>query len=154
MSTAHNVLHRNAQSAEKTPRRVEPAASAVARNVPEVAGRVLLASLFLVSGVGKIGAYAATAGYMNATGVPAALLPLVIVTEVLGGLAIIVGWQTRVTALLLAGFTLLSALLFHNSFADQIQTVMFLKNASITGGFLLLAANGAGPLSVDGRTRR
>ncbi len=130
------------------------AASAVARNVSEVAGRVLLASLFVVSGVGKIGAYAATAGYMNAVGVPAALLPLVIATEVLGGLAIIAGWQTRVTALLLAGFTLLSALLFHNNFADQIQTVMFLKNVSITGGFLLLAANGAGPLSVDGRKRR
>ena len=90
---------------------------------------------------------------MNAAGVPAALLPLVIATEVLGGLAITVGWQTRVTALLLAGFTLLSALLFHNNFADQIQTVMFLKNVSIAGGFLLLAANGAGPLSVDGRMK-
>ena len=72
MNTAHNVLHRNAQSTEKTPRRVEPAASAVVRNVSEVAGRVLLASLFLASGLGKIGAYAATAGYMNAAGVPAA----------------------------------------------------------------------------------
>jgi len=78
----------------------------------------------------------------------------VIVTEVLGGAAIIAGWQTRVTALLLAGFTLLSALLFHTNFADQIQTVMFLKNVSIAGAFLLLAANGAGPLSVDGRKRR
>jgi putative oxidoreductase len=154
MNSAHNVLHRNTQAVEKAPHGVERAASAVLRNVSEVAGRVLLASLFLASGLGKIGAYAATAGYMSAAGVPAALLPLVIVTEVLGGAAIIAGWQTRVTALLLAGFTLLSALLFHTNFADQIQTVMFLKNVSIAGAFLLLAANGAGPLSVDGRKRR
>ena len=99
MNSAHNVLHRNTQAVEKAPPGVERAASAVVRNVSEVAGRVLLASLFLASGLGKIGAYAATAGYMSAAGVPAALLPLVIVTEVLGGAAIIAGWQTRVTAL-------------------------------------------------------
>ena len=130
-----------------------PRASAVntLRNVAELGGRVLLASLFLISGLGKIGAYAGTAGYMSALGVPAALLPLVIATEVLGAIAIIVGWKTRITAFLLAGFTLLAALLFHNNFADQIQMIMFLKNVAITGAFLLLVANGAGPLSLDRR---
>jgi putative oxidoreductase len=120
----------------------------------EVAGRILLAALFLLSGLGKIGSYTATAAYMSSVGVPAALLPLVIATEVGGALSIIVGWKTRVTAFLLAGFTLLTAFTFHNNFADQIQMVMFLKNVSIAGGFLLLVANGAGPLSIDRRLAR
>ena len=78
--------------------------------------------LFLVAGLGKIGSYAATAGYMTAVGLPSALLPAVIATEVLGAIAIVAGWQTRITAFLLAGFTLLSALIFHNDFGDQVQS--------------------------------
>jgi putative oxidoreductase len=111
----------------------------------------LLSLLFLLSGVGKIGAYAGTAAYMSSLGVPSVLLPVVIATEVLGALAIILGWQTRVTALLLAGFSLVTALVFHSNFGDQIEMIMFLKNVSIAGGFLLLVANGAGPLSLDRR---
>jgi putative oxidoreductase len=88
---------------------------------------------------------------MSSLGVPGALLPVVIATEVLGALAIIAGWKTRVAAFLLAGFSLLSALVFHTHFADQIQMIMFLKNVSIAGGLLLLVANGAGPLSLDRR---
>ena len=124
------------------------------RNTTELAGRILLAALFLISGLGKVGAYSATAGYMSAMGVPGGLLPLVIATEVLGAAAIIVGWRTRIVAFLLAGFTLLSALLFHNNFADQVQAIMFFKNVSITGGFLLLVANGAGAWSLDRRAGR
>ncbi len=134
--------------------RPKDSAAVTLRNVAELGGRVLLAALFLISGLGKIGAYAGTAGYMSALGVPGALLPVVIATEVLGGLAIIVGWQTRITAFLLAGFTLLAALLFHRNFADQIQMIMFVKNVAITGGFLLLVANGAGALSLDRRFGR
>jgi putative oxidoreductase len=119
------------------------------KNVSELAGRSLLSVLFLLSGVGKIGAYAATGAYMSSVGVPSVMLPVVIVTEVLGATAIILGWQTRITALLLAGYSLLAALIFHANFADQIEMIMFLKNVSITGGFLLLVANGAGALSVD-----
>jgi putative oxidoreductase len=88
---------------------------------------------------------------MSSVGVPSALLPVVIAIEVLGALVIIVGWKTRVTAVLLAGFSLLTAVIFHNNFGDQIQMIMFLKNVSIAGGFLLLVANGAGPLSLDRR---
>lgn len=120
-------------------------------NLAELAGRILLASLFLLSGLSKISAYAATVGYMQAMGVPGFALPLVIALEVLGAAAIIVGYQTRVVAFLLAGFSLVSAMLFHANFADQIQTIMFMKNVSIAGGFLLLVANGAGPLSLDRR---
>ena len=124
------------------------------RNMAELAGRVMLAALFLISGIGKIGSYAGTAGYMASQGVPGALLPAVIAVEVVGAAAIIAGWQTRITAFVLACFTLLAALVFHRNFGDQIQTIMFLKNVAISGGFLLLVANGAGRLSVDRRAAR
>jgi putative oxidoreductase len=119
------------------------------RDVAELGGRILLASLFVLSGLSKIGGYAATAGYMVALGVPAALLPLVIALELGGGLAIAFGWKTRLVAFLLGGFTMVAALVFHNNIADQIQQIMFLKNVSISGAFLMLVANGAGALSLD-----
>jgi putative oxidoreductase len=124
------------------------------QKVAALAGRILLSSLFLVSGIGKLAAYAATAGYMSSLGVPSALLPIVIATEVLGGIAIIVGWKTRIVAFLLAGFSLLTALVFHSNFADQNQATHFLKNVAIAGGFLLLVVNGAGPLSLDRRSAK
>jgi putative oxidoreductase len=122
-----------------------------AQNVSELAGRILLSALFLLSGLGKLGAYAVTAGYMASVGVPSALLPGAIAIEVLGALAIILGWKTRIVAALLAGFTLMTGLIFHSNFGDQVQMIMFLKNVSIAGAFLLLVANGAGPLSLDRR---
>ncbi|GAB3359459.1 DoxX family protein [Lysobacter tyrosinilyticus] len=124
------------------------------RNTTELLGRVLLATLFLMSGLGKIAGYAATAGYMASVGVPGMLLPLVILAEVGGGLAIMAGWKTRIVSLLLAGFTLIAALLFHNNFADQMQMIMFMKNVAITGAFLILAANGAGRYSLDARAAK
>lgn len=116
-----------------------------------VAGRVLLASLFVVAGAGKIAGYEGTAGYMTAMGVPAMLLPLVIALELGGGLALIAGFQTRIVAFLLAGFSIVSAAIFHSNFADQVQQVMFLKNLAIAGGLLLLVANGPGALAIDKR---
>lgn len=119
------------------------------------AGRILLSLLFLMAGLGKIGDMAGTQGYMTAMGVPAAgvLLPLVIALEVGGALALIVGWQTRFAAFLLAGFSLLSALIFHHNFADQMQMILFLKNVSIAGGLLMVVAHGAGAFSIDNRHR-
>ena len=132
-------------------RATQESATSTVKKVSDLAGRSLLSVLFLLSGLGKIGAYAATAAYMSSVGVPGVLLPVVIATEVLGAIAIVLGWQTRVSALLLAGYSLLAALIFHTNFADQIEMIMFLKNVSIAGGFLLLVANGAGPLSLDRR---
>ena len=142
-----------------TGRTLSAAATASQRNSKlessaELVGRILLGSLFLLSGLSKLGAYGATAAYMSSAGVPGALLPAVIAVELLGSLAVIVGWKTRVAAALLAGFSLLAAFLFHNNFADQIQMIMFLKNVSIAGGFLLLVAQGAGPVSLDRRSER
>lgn len=123
------------------------------KGTTELLARVLIVSLFALSGLGKIGAYAATAGYMASVGVPGGMLPLVIATEVLGSLAIILGWKTRIVAFLLAGFTLLTGILFHNNFADQVQMIMFLKNVSIAGAYLLLTVHGAGPISLDNKSR-
>lgn len=114
-------------------------------------GRILLAAMFVLSGFTKIGAFAGTQQYMEAFGVPGALLPLVIILELVGGLMIAAGFFTRITALALAGFTLVSAVLFHANFGDQIQMILFLKNISIAGGFLMLVAFGPGALSIDAR---
>jgi len=114
----------------------------------DVAGRVLIAVLFLLSGWGKIGGYAGTQAYMQSAGVPGGLLPLVILVELGGGIAIITGLYTRLAALVLAGFTVVAAMLFHTG-ADQIQQIMFMKNLGLAGGFLFLVANGAGRFSID-----
>ena len=82
-------------------------------------------------------------------GAPSFLLAGVVVLEVLGGLAIVVGWQTRWVALALAGFSILSAIIFHNNFSDQNEMANFMKNIAISGGFLFLFANGAGRWSLD-----
>jgi len=117
------------------------------------AGRVLIALIFVMSGVNKLANFAGTQAYMDSAGVPGVLLPLVIAVELLGGLAIILGWHTRLAAFLLAGFTLLSGILFHANFADQMQMIMFMKNLAIAGGFLMIVALGAGPYSIDNRNR-
>lgn len=114
-------------------------------------GRVLLALMFIMSGFSKIGGYAATQGYMEAFGVPGALLPLVIIVEVVGGIAIALGWYTKLAAFALAGFTLVAAVLFHNNFADQMQMILFMKNLSVAGGLLFLVSAGAGSYSIDNR---
>lgn len=118
-----------------------------------LAGRILLVVIFVISGLGKISNPAATMGYMQAMGVPTLLLWPTIALEVLGSLAIIIGFQTRLAAVALAGFCLLSGLLFHSNFGDQMQMINFLKNVSMAGGFLLLASSGATALSVDGAKR-
>jgi len=114
-------------------------------------GRVFISALFLMAGISKITGYADTQGYMQAMGVPEALLPLVIALEVLGALAIIIGYKTKATAFLLAGFSIISAFIFHFNFADQMQSVMFMKNIAIAGGFLFLVVNGAGLFSLDNK---
>ncbi len=116
----------------------------------DLAGRVLIASLFLITGIGKITGYAGTQAYMASQGVPGALLPLVIALEVGGGLAIVLGWHTRLVAALLGGFSIAAALIFHAG-GDMTQQLMLMKNFAIAGGFLFLVARGAGEWSLDAR---
>jgi putative oxidoreductase len=86
---------------------------------------------------------------MTMMGVPTGLLPLVIATEIFGGLAVLAGFQTRIAAFLLAGFSILAAVIFHSNFADQMQSILFMKNLAIAGGLLLLVANGSGAYAID-----
>ena len=116
-----------------------------------LAGRVMIALIFVLSGFNKISAIEGMQGYMEASGLPGILIYPTILFEVAAGLAIIAGFQTRLVALALAGFTLLSALIFHNQLGDQMQFGMFMKNVAMTGGFLFLVRFGAGELSIDNR---
>ena len=118
-------------------------------------GRILLATLFVVSGIGKIAGFAGTAGYIASKGLPMAelLTAATIVVELGGGLAIVAGWKARWAALLLAGFTVVASVLFHNFWAAppaeaMNQQIHFMKNLSIIGGMLLLFAHGPGRFSV------
>jgi len=116
-------------------------------------GRLLLAMMFFMAGLNKISNFAGTQAYMEAMGVPGALLPLAIALEVLGGLAIILGWQTKLAALALAGFSVVSAAIFHADFSNQAEMTSFMKNVTIAGGFLLLVAHGQGSYAMDNRVK-
>lgn len=122
--------------------------------VTQLVARLMMGQIFLIAGLQKIGGYEGTQGYMESAGVPGMLLPLVILVEAGGGLALVIGWQTKLTAMALALFTLAAAVLFHNNFADQMQTILFMKNIAIAGGLMLLAVYGAGAYSVDSRRFR
>jgi putative oxidoreductase len=121
------------------------------RDAALLASRFLLGAIFIIEGYEKIAGYAAAAAYMQKYGVTDVLLPLVIAVELLGGIMIVVGWQTRPAAFVLAGFCILAALLFHLDFASRSQNIQFLKNLAIAGGFLALLASGPGGWSLDGR---
>src|SRR5712664_255545 len=116
-------------------------------------GRLLIAGLFLISGVGKVAAPALTQGYIASAGLPFPLLAylVAIVIEVGGGILLILGYQSRIVAGVMAAFTVAAALGFHRDFADQNAMAHFLKNISITGGLLQIAAFGAGTFSLDSR---
>ncbi|MGP4129422.1 DoxX family protein [Pantoea tagorei] len=116
--------------------------------------RILMPILFITAGWGKITGYAGTQQYMEAMGVPGFMLPLVILLEFGGGLAILFGFLTRFTALFTAGFTILTAFLFHSNFAEGVNQLMFMKNLSIAGGFLVLGLVGPGAYSIDRLLRK
>ena len=118
-------------------------------NAALLTGRTGLALIFILSGVAKIGGYTATQGYMDSMGIAGGLLPLVIALEVGGGLAVLTGLFTRWSALALAAFSLASGFLFHFELGDANQFNNLFKNIAIAGGFLLLAAQGAGDYSLD-----
>lgn len=108
--------------------------------------RVLMAYIFLVAGWGKITAYSATVGYMESMGVPGALLPLTILVEFGGGLALLFGFQARFAAFGLGLFSVITAFIFHDGTQDSIN---FMKNFAMAGGLFFLMLHGAGKLSLD-----
>ena len=112
-------------------------------------GRAMLVAVFLLEGWIKINGYSAAVAYMQKSFVPAELLPVAILTEVIGSVLIIVGWQTRFAALALALFSLLAAALFHSRLAVPNEALHFWKDIGLAGGFLLLVAFGPGAWSLD-----
>ena len=116
-------------------------------------GRVLLAAMFIQAGIGKLFGYAGAQGYMEAHGIPGMLLPLVVLTELGGGLCVLLGLFTSFAAIALAGFCVLAAIFFHWQPGDQMQMINFMKNITIAGGFLVLAGAGPGALALDNRRR-
>ncbi|GAB4267089.1 MAG: DoxX family protein [Pararhodobacter sp.] len=123
-------------------------------NASLLVARVLLALLFIVAGLGKLGNVEGFAGYMASGGVPAFLAWPVILLEILGGIAVLIGLFTRPAALALGGFSILAGLLYHFDPADQMQMTSLMKNLGLGGGFLLLALQGAGAWSVDAKLGR
>jgi putative oxidoreductase len=117
-------------------------------------GRLLLASLFLLEGWRKIRGYGPAVAYMETFSVPSALLPLVILLELGGGLLLAIGWQARLAALALAIFSILAAVLFHANLADRNQVLHLEKDLAIAGGLLALFAFGPGPYAIDAGERR
>lgn len=115
--------------------------------------RILLAFMFILAGFGKIADIGGTAGYIASFGLPAPTLLAVLVglVELVGGLAVLVGYRTRIAAYALAAFCAATALVAHTDFSDMMQIINFQKNLAMAGGFLALAVAGAGTLSLDGR---
>jgi putative oxidoreductase len=116
-------------------------------------GRILLAAMFVLAGFAKLTDIAGTAGWFGSIGLPAPTIVAVLVglLELIGGLAIVVGFQTRIAALAIAAFTIGASLLAHLNLADMTQFLFFQKNFAIVGGLLVLAAVGAGSYSLDAR---
>ena len=112
-------------------------------------GRFLLSAIFLHEACSKLGAYSMAVAYMQAFGLPDALLPLAIAIELGCGLLILFGYQTRVAALVLAGFCVATAILFHTRLGDRNQLLHFEKDLAIAGGLLVLFAQGGGAWSID-----
>jgi len=117
----------------------------------ELIGRIFISLIFLIAGVGKIFNYEGTIGYMESFGVPGYLLIPAIIIEILFPLLVIIGYKTKLAALVLALFSALLAIIFHTDFSNQMQLMSFLKNFAIAGGFLIIFIIGAGKYSIDYR---
>lgn len=129
--------------------------SALTGIVP-TAGRVLLAAIFILSGLSKLSAPAATIGFIESVGLPFPALAYAgaVGLEVLGGIALIVGFQTRLVAAAMALFSIVTAAAFHGDLADQNQFIHFFKNVAMAGGLLQIVAFGAGRFSIDAKFGR
>jgi putative oxidoreductase len=119
-------------------------------------GRILIGAPFVMSGLGKLGAYAATVGYIAAMGLPVPPLAfaVAVLTELGGGLLLLSGYRARAVSLAMAVFCVVTALFFHHNLADQNQMIHFLKNVMMAGGLLQITYFGAGAFSLDARVRR
>tara|TARA_B100000949_G_scaffold13997_1_gene10720 strand:- start:155 stop:532 length:378 start_codon:yes stop_codon:yes gene_type:complete len=118
-------------------------------HIVELIGRILLSALFLIEGIGKIFMQENVVMYMEDYGVPGMLFIPAVVVEILFPLLLIVGYKTRLAALVMALFTLTVAIIFHTDFSDGMQLISFLKNLAIAGGFMIIIAYGSNKFSID-----
>ena len=118
-------------------------------NVLDLLGRILISTLFLLNGVFKISNYDGTVGWIESFGMPGILIIPAIILEVIGPILIIVGYKAKIAAGFLSLFCILTAIIFHNDFSDQMQLTSFLKNIALAGGFLFLVVNGAKGYCLD-----
>ena len=128
------------------------------QNSLNLAARLLMVALFLPAGIGKLTGFAGTVGYISSVGLPLPTLAAAtaVIVEIVGSLALLAGFGTRIAAVVLAAFTLVASFFFHNYWgvpADQafMQQLLFFKNIAVVGGLLAMAANGAGAWSLDSR---
>jgi len=118
-------------------------------HIVEILGRIFLSAIFLINGVGKIFNYEGTIQYMENFNVPGYLIIPAITVEILFSILLIIGYQTKFSALVLLLFTLALAIIFHTDFSNQMQLMSFLKNIAIVGGFLIIFVYGPGKYSID-----
>ena len=123
-------------------------------NIVDLIGRILISALFLINGIFKINNYDGAIGWMEGFGVPGILLIPAIILEIVGPILIIIGYKTKLAAGLLSIFCIVTAVIFHNDFANQMQFTSFLKNFAIAGGFLILFINGAKDYSLDNKLKK
>ena len=115
----------------------------------EIFGRIFLSAVFLIAGVNKIFNYEGTTAYMESFGVPGLLYIPAIILEILFPLLIVIGYQTKISALIMAIFSVSLAIIFHTDFSNQMQVMSFLKNFAIAGGFIIIFVNGPSRWSID-----
>jgi putative oxidoreductase len=118
-------------------------------NLFDLIGRIFISLVFLLSGYNKIFNYDNTISWMEGFGIPGFLLWPAIVLEVLLPIFIIIGYRTQISAIILAIFCLATALIFHYDFTNQMQTISFLKNFGLAGGFLFIATNGPKEWAIE-----
>ena len=126
-------------------------ATSTAQDVLALVARLLLATLFILAGINKIGAMEGTVGYISSVGLPFPELVYfgTVAFEIVGGLMLAAGFKARYVGFAMGIFTLLTAVIFHSDFSQQMEVTLFLKNLAIAGGMFAIAAFGAGRLSVD-----
>ena len=118
-------------------------------NILDLIGRIFISLVFLLSGFNKIGNYEGTVGWMESFDIPGFLLIPAIILEIAAPILIIVGYKVKISAALLTLFCIVTAIIFHNDFSNQMQFVSFMKNIGLAGGFLFLVINGAKDFSLD-----
>jgi putative oxidoreductase len=118
-------------------------------HIIELVGRIFLSAIFLLAGVGKIFNFESTTEYMESFNVPGYLITPAIIIEILFPILIIIGYRTKLSAIILSLFAILLAIIFHNDFSNQMQLMSFLKNFAIAGGFMIIFVYGSNKISLD-----